>query len=140
MTNPIQVLSLLAFACLIGACSTGYEFRSDERPTYDNTISATELTARQAEGATVLDVRLLEDFNADPVLVPDAMYRDPDEIQQWVAQMSPEDGPVIVYCVRGKWVSQKAANYLTDQGFEVYSLEGGIEQWKSAGQRTVTPE
>lgn len=127
-------------ATLIAACTTSYDFRSEDRPEYDNTISAAELTARQAEGATVLDVRLIEDFNADPVLVPDALYRDPDDIEQWVGQMSPEDGPVIVYCVRGKWVSQKAANYLKDEGFEVYSLEGGIEGWKSAGQHTLIPE
>lgn len=140
MTNPIQKLSLLVLACQLAGCATSYDFRSDDRPTYDNTISTTELTTRQKAGATVLDVRLIEDFNADPVLVPDAMYRDPDDIQQWVGQMSPEDGPVIVYCVRGKWVSQKAANYLRDEGFEVYSLEGGIEEWKSAGQQTVTVE
>lgn len=88
-------------------------------------------------GATVLDVRLSEDFAADPELIPDAMYRDPDEIVTWVRSMSPVDGPVIVYCVRGKWVSQKAATYLKDQGFEVVSLEGGIEAWKDAGRETV---
>ena len=136
MNHPNWTLFPLLLA-LVAACSTAYDFRDEDRPSYENTVSATELSAKQADGATVLDVRLIEDFEADPVLVPDAMYRDPDDIQQWVAQMSPKDGPVIVYCVRGKWVSQKAANYLRDKGFEVYSLEGGIEQWKSAGNEVT---
>ena len=133
-------LVALAFVLLMAACAAGYDFRSEDRPAYENTVPAAEVQSMQATGATILDVRLIEDFDADPVLVPDAVYRDPDDIRQWVGQMSPEDGPVIVYCVRGKWVSQKAANYLQDEGFEVYSLEGGIEGWKSAGQQTLDAE
>ena len=140
MRNPQRNFFLLLLTFLLTACAAGYDFRSDDRPAYDNTVSTSELASMQADGARVLDVRLIEDFNSDPVLVPDAMYRDPDDIQQWAGQMSPEDGPVIVYCVRGKWVSQKAANYLKAQGFEVYSLEGGIEGWKSAGQQTRDAE
>ena len=99
-------------------------------------VPPAELAAMQQQGARVLDVRLIEDFESDPVLVSDAMYQTPDDIQQWTAQMSPSDGPVVVYCVAGKWVSQKAANYLQDQGFEVYSLEGGIQGWKASGMET----
>lgn len=140
MSIPERKIFPLSLFVLLAACAAGYDFRGDDRPTYDNTVSASELASMRAGGARVLDVRLIEDFNADPVLVPDAMYRDPDSIQQWAGQMSPEDGPVIVYCVRGKWVSQKAANYLKAEGFEVYSLEGGIEAWKSAGRQTVNVE
>jgi rhodanese-related sulfurtransferase len=52
--------------------------------------------------------------------------------------MLPKDGVVVVYCVHGKWVSQKAANYLQDQGFEVYALDGGIEHWKSTGHMRLS--
>lgn len=137
MNEFLSKSAVVFLASAISACATSYDFRSDDRPEYENTITTTELTSMQSKGATILDVRLIEDFDADPVLVPNATYRDPDNIQQWVGQMSPADGPVIVYCVRGKWVSQKAANYLRDEGFEVYSLEGGIEGWKSAGQYTT---
>ena len=85
----------------------------------------------------MLDVRLQEDFDADPVLIPQARYKDPENIVEWVGEMTPADGPVLVYCVRGKWVSQKAANYLNDRGFEVYSLDGGIEAWKQDGRPTT---
>ena len=126
----------LLFSFLVMACSQDFEFRSEDRPAFDKTVTPTELVALRGDGAAVLDVRLIEDFNADPVLVPDAMYRDPDNIQRWASEMSPADGPVVVYCVAGKWVSQKAASYLQEQGFEVYSLAGGIEGWKASGMET----
>lgn len=34
-----------------------------------------------------------------------------------------------MYCVKGKWVSQKAAKYLSEHGFDVRSLDGGIDAW-----------
>lgn len=132
---------LPAALAVLAGCSPGYDFRSEDRPTYDKTISPVELVSLQQQGAAVLDVRLLEDFDADPVLIPDSAYRNPDDIETWTSQMSPADGPVVVYCVKGKWVSQKAANYLSDRGFEVYSLEGGIDGWKSTGNATrATPD
>ena len=140
MNHPNLKLFPLLLIALVAACSTAYDFRNENRPSYENTVSASELPSMRAQGATILDVRLIEDFNSDPLLVPDAMYRNPDDIQKWVGQMSPDDGPVVVYCVRGKWVSQKAANYLQDEGFEVYSLEGGIEAWKSANLKTADPD
>ena len=138
-TNLGYRLALLMI--VTAGCSAEYEFRSEDRPTYDNTVAADELASLQQRGARIVDVRLLEDFDADPVLIPNASYHDPDEIESWANQMSPADGPVVVYCVKGKWVSQKAANYLNDRGFEVYSLEGGIEGWKSTGNDTqATPD
>lgn len=140
------VLRTVLLLCIPGialACetetpqATGYEFRNDDRPVYEDTVTIDELNALKQKGAKVIDVRLLEDFEANPTLIPDAMYEDPEKIEAWAANMSP-DKPVVVYCVRGKWVSQKAANYLKDRGFEVYSLDGGIEAWQAAGNETVS--
>lgn len=116
------------------ACASAFDFRDAQRPAHEQTVTAADIVALERSGVTVLDVRLPEDFAADPVLIPHARYENPDDIERWAASMSPVDGPVVVYCVRGKWVSQKAANYLQDRGFEVYSLEGGIEAWQSAGK------
>ena len=118
--------------------ATAYEFRNDDRPVYENSVDLNQLEALKQKGATVIDVRLIEDFKANPTLIPDSMYEDPEKIETWAANMS-RDEPVVVYCVRGKWVSQKAANYLKDKGFEVYTLEGGIEAWQAAGRETVSP-
>lgn len=124
----------------LSGCAGAYDFRSEDRPTYDQMVSPDELVAHRSQGGAVLDVRLREDFDGDPVLIPGAVYKDPERIQEWADQMSPIDGPVIVYCVRGKWVSQKAATYLESRGFEVFSLDGGIEAWKADERQTIAPD
>ena len=131
---PIVVVTGLL---VIHGCAAPYDFRDDDRPPYDQMVTSAVLEEMHANGARIIDVRLREDFDADPVMLPDASYRDPDDISRWAGDMSPLDGPVVVYCVRGKWVSQKAANYLRDRGFEVYSLDGGIEAWKQEGRPTA---
>jgi rhodanese-related sulfurtransferase len=136
MTGKLSILFVIATLLTQVACSQDFDFRSEERPEFNARVTPAELVSLQQQGATILDVRLIEDFESDPVLVPDAMYRDPDDIEGWAGQMSPADGPVVVYCVAGRWVSQKAANYLQAEGFEVYSLDGGIEGWKAAGMET----
>ena len=41
-----------------------------------------------------------------------------------------KDLPLIIYCYHGN-SSQSAAQYLAEQGFsEVYSMDGGFEQWR----------
>jgi hypothetical protein len=51
------------------------------------------------------DVRLIEDYEADPILIPKARYRNPENIEQWFSEL-PTDAEGVVYCVRGNWVSQ----------------------------------
>lgn len=108
-----------------------YAFRSEDRPAYANTITLKELQTLQEEKPIVLlDVRLIEDYESDPVLIPGATYRNPEDIADWSSEL-PEDARVVVYCVRGKWVSQKAATFLNQKGLDVQSLQGGIEAWKA---------
>ncbi|MDG1994873.1 MAG: rhodanese-like domain-containing protein [Emcibacteraceae bacterium] len=51
-------------------------------------------------------------------------------IAKW-AELLPKDKKVILYCVKGAWVSHKAATYLNDKGYDVSTLNGGIRQWKT---------
>ena len=130
----------LSVLCLIGACSQAteelsYDFRGDARPHYDRTLSSVEV-ASLGDDITLLDVRLKEDYDADPQLLPGAVYRDPEAIAEWSSHL-PTDKPVIVYCVKGKWVSQKAASYLSEQGRDVYSLDGGMVAWRETAQQAT---
>lgn len=77
----------------------------------------------------MLDVRLKEDFAKDPVLIPGAIYKNPEDLPTWLASLD-KDKEVIVYCVAGKWVSQKVAYMLNQSGVKVHSLEGGFNAWK----------
>jgi rhodanese-related sulfurtransferase len=123
---------LYAFALLLASsCSPApdaYVFRTDDRPDYTRTLSVADLKAAVPDGVTVVDVRLSEDFAASPTLIPGAIRRDPEAIADWASKL-PRNKPVVVYCVKGKWVSQKAATYLSEHGFDVRSLDGGISAW-----------
>jgi rhodanese-related sulfurtransferase len=108
------------------------EFRNDFRPKYNKSITSEQLSRLQASGdVIVLDVRLTEDFNDDPILIPGAVYKNPDNITTWINEIE-KDKEVVVYCVAGKWVSQKAAHILDQAGISVKSLDGGIKSWKSS--------
>ena len=131
MTSLLRTSALLLIALPLQAADE-FEFRGEERPVHDKTVTVDELREqRQRRDVVVLDVRLLEDFEADPVLIPEATYRDPELIEAWAGDI-PKDSKVVVYCVRGKWVSHKAADYLTRHGLDAYTLEGGIEAWKQS--------
>ncbi len=130
----LLTISILFASIFVSGCATTgtYNFRDQNRPAYQNTISVDQLSAMRSDpNLTLLDVRLFEDYEANPTLIPGARYMDPENIQTWSSAV-PEGSKVVVYCVKGKWVSQKAANYLTDKGIETYSLEGGIEAWQQA--------
>lgn len=125
------VPGLLLVAC---ATSPDYVFRNDDRPTFDRQVSAADLrTEITSDALIILDVRLEEDYAADPELIPGALYRNPETISAWSSSL-PKDAKIVVYCVKGKWVSQKAASYLEDRGYDVYSLDGGIEAWQAQAE------
>ncbi len=102
-------------------------------------VSVSELAGAVETSTTtprVIDVRLKEDFEADPVLIPSAMWLDPNDADVWAKDFAPET-PVVVYCVRGHWVSQAVTKKLLDLGLKVSRLTGGIEAWKAAGKPTT---
>ncbi len=128
----MTLLFAVAFACCAASAADEFDFRSDERPVYASSVTVDELKeAQQDSDVTVLDIRLAEDYAADPQLIPGALYKDPDKIAGWASAL-PSDSKIVVYCVRGKWVSHKAADYLSRQGLDVDVLEGGLEAWKQS--------
>ena len=122
----VTLTMLLAISCT--PAPEAYVFRNSERPEYTRTTTVDGLKAMNPAAVTLLDVRLNEDFAASPTMIPGAVHRDPEAIAQWASQI-PKNKPVVVYCVKGKWVSQKAATYLSKHGFDVRSLDGGIDAW-----------
>ena len=107
-----------------------YVFRNQVRPVYEKNIDLEQLyTLKKNANVTLIDVRLTEDFALDPILIPGAVYKDPENISSW-AQEIPKDSKIVLYCVKGAWVSHKAATYLNEKGYDVVTLDGGIRQWK----------
>ena len=126
----MKCVSGLLLVCWMGPLWAETDrFRNDYRPEYTDTIAVSELMSLQNQSDFVLlDVRLKEDFDQNPVLISGAQYRNPELVGQWLSTID-GDQEVVVYCVAGKWVSQKIAYLLHEAGVSVRSLEGGLNAW-----------
>lgn len=131
MKNYIVGFSFSVLSTLAMGQTEDFVFKNEFRPEYKQTVTIEQFTDLQAEGNTlILDVRLLEDFEKDPHLIPGATYVNPEELPSCISNVD-QSKEVVVYCVAGKWVSQKVAHLLSQSGISVSSLEGGIESWKA---------
>jgi rhodanese-related sulfurtransferase len=96
-------------------------------------ISAVQLSA-DIKGPTppiVIDVRRRPAFSASREMICGALRRDPEEVGAWSRSL-PSASSVVVYCVHGHEVSQKAAAALAAAGVQARYLEGGLEEgWKA---------
>jgi len=98
-------------------------------------ISASDLRQQLSGDAPpiVIDVRRQPAFMASGEMVSGALRRDPEKVGTW-AKTLPAASSVVVYCVHGHEVSQKAARALKELGLYASYLEGGIEEgWKALG-------
>ncbi len=84
----------------------------------------------------LLDVRRKVDFDADTQKLPNAIWKNPEEVTQWYATL-PQDKEVIVYCARGGSVSNATIDHLHGRNIRARFVEGGIEAWKNNGGETV---
>ena len=78
--------------------------------------------------ATLADVRDQHSYLSSHI--ENAFHLHNDNIEEFVAQ-STLDQPLVVYCYHGN-SSQGAAQFLLEKGFsEVYSMDGGFEEWRT---------
>ena len=104
--------------------------------------SPTEISASQLarlvgtpEAPVLVDVRIDEDFAADPRMLPAACRRDYREVEAWAPAFRGRQ--VVVSCQRGLKLSQGVAAWLRHAGIEAQSLEGGFVAWREAGAPLV---
>ena len=77
--------------------------------------------------AMLIDIRASEDYKAEHDDV--ALNLTQDIVDKFITS-TPKEMPLLMLCYHGI-SSQSAANYFSEQGFtEVYSIEGGYEEWK----------
>lgn len=79
----------------------------------------------------IVDVRIDEDFAADPRLIPTAIRRPALAVANWAESYNGRS--VVIVCDRGLKISQGAAAWLRHAGAEGAVLEGGFQAWKAAG-------
>jgi rhodanese-related sulfurtransferase len=82
-----------------------------------------------AAAPVLVDVRRAEAFGADDAVIVGAIYRPPESVSDWRADL-PKNREVVVYCVHGHDVSQGVAKTLQNAGIKAAYLEGGIAGWK----------
>lgn len=84
----------------------------------------------------IIDVRIPEDIEADPNLIPGSVLRDYRRIADWAPQMR-GSASVVVACQKGRKLSEGTAAHLRDMGISAEVLEGGVLAWVSAGLPVV---
>jgi rhodanese-related sulfurtransferase len=84
---------------------------------------------------TLIDVRLDEDFAADPRLIPGASRRSHLDIEDWASGLTGQS--VVVICQRGQKLSEGTAAWLRHENIGAEILEGGHLAWREAELPTV---
>ena len=98
----------------------------------ERSIKPEKFMSLQDEAAAVLDIRREADYNASPDIIPGALWKDPEKVDEWVNTV-PKDGQVVIYCVRGGGVSNGVVDRLQAEGINARFIEGGIEGFKGSG-------
>ena len=78
----------------------------------------------------LIDVRIDEDFAADPRLIPGSIRRNHLEAAAWGAELSGH--AAIIVCRRGQKLAQGTAAWLRHVNVAAEALEDGFEGWKAA--------
>ncbi|MFJ6359410.1 rhodanese-like domain-containing protein [Pseudarthrobacter oxydans] len=94
------------------------------------TISVAEAKDLLASGATLVDVRSAQEWRSGRA--PQAKHVPLDRLQTSTAGIN-KNRPVIAVCASGMR-SASAARLLAAQGYQAYSLRGGMGAWRQAGE------
>jgi rhodanese-related sulfurtransferase len=84
---------------------------------------------------TLIDVRIDEDFTADPRLIPGASRQSHRDVQDWGPRLTGQS--VVVVCQKGQKLSEGTAAWLRNGSVAAEVLEGGHLGWKEAKLPTV---
>jgi len=83
----------------------------------------------------IIDVRIDEDFNDDPRLIPGALRHPFTAIEMLAPAL--RNKSAVVYCQKGLKISEGAAAILRANGVQAEVLEGGQFGWRDAGEPMV---
>ena len=100
----------------------------------ERTIDPKELMSAigKGEDVVVIDVRRKDDYNADPQMIPNAAWKDPNLVTQWSDEL-PKDKKVVIYCVKGGSVSNSVLDHLLAKNVKACYIQGGMTAWKDQG-------
>lgn len=93
------------------------------------TISVDEAYAMYQDGAFVLDVRTVEEWNE--YHAPGTTLIPLDQLASRLNEL-PKDQPIVVICRSGNR-SQQGRDILLQAGFDATSVAGGLNAWRASG-------
>ena len=80
----------------------------------------------------VIDVRPRHYAERQQDIADGATWRDPEQVQQWIGELSKTD-PVVVYCAYGFHVGCNTAIKLREAGFDARYMNSGHSGWRAIG-------
>ena len=80
----------------------------------------------------VIDVRPRHFVSRQQDIAADIPWRDPEQIQQWMGELSRSE-PVVVYCAYGFHIGCKTAIKLREAGFDAKYMDSGHSGWRAVG-------
>lgn len=123
---------MLVAMILVGVWLAG---QSTAQTTLPLTISVEEAAQKRDQGAFILDVRTVEEWEEGHI--PNATLIPLDELPVRLSEV-PSDREIVVVCRSGNR-SQVGRDILLDAGFEqVTSMAGGVTEWESLGYPIVS--
>jgi rhodanese-related sulfurtransferase len=104
----------------------------------DAVIDSTELLRLQASfpPPCIIDVRREAAFARDTQVIPGALKRPPEAVDDWAGTLEPWR-PVVVYCAPGHEVGVHVVEALRARGADARALAGGLDGWRAAGNATT---
>lgn len=84
-----------------------------------------------SQSPLLVDVRVDEDVQADPFLLPASVRRDHQTVDRWASEITAAS--VVVICQKGRKLSEGVAAHLRLLGISAEVLEGGAVGWAEAG-------
>lgn len=91
-------------------------------------VQETKQLLEQDDSVQLIDIR--DEASYQQGHITGATLIDNSTVQSFI-QQADFDKPLVIYCYHGN-SSQSAAAFFKEQGFEeVYSMDGGYEQWKT---------
>lgn len=88
-----------------------------------------------SDNAVILDVREQDEWDAGHA--PGALHIPLGELPSRLGELPDTDATTLAVVCRGGGRSSRAVAWLSQQGFDVANLDGGMKAWQNAGKQVV---
>lgn len=122
--HTILLILMTMYATQISGCNTNDNIISVSAPEFDKEI--------KADSVQLLDVRTPQEYAGGHIDGALNINVQSDDFQRMVENELSKDSTILVYCRSGRR-SMDAAQILTNLGYKVVNLKGGIIEWKEDG-------